>query len=184
LAPAPNHSDASWMTKRSFLAGLGYGFLVVYVGRQTTNLTYAQGQTDGDDAVNKAIQAGFESAVIYLDVESGPPLSQDLLTYIGGWLDMVGSFAAWHPGVYCSYLTANQIKTSRPNMSIRFWVWRLSNPSPGCTTEVGSLDPTDSGVAYASSWQYAQNCTNQTWNNQTISPIDLDMSTTQNPSAS
>ena len=29
LAPAPSHGDTSWMQKRAFLAGLGYGFAPV-----------------------------------------------------------------------------------------------------------------------------------------------------------
>jgi len=52
LAPAPCHFDTSWMTKRPFLAGLGYGFLPIYVGQQlsgsgckSNNLTAAQVET-------------------------------------------------------------------------------------------------------------------------------------------
>jgi hypothetical protein len=177
------------MNKRTFLEGLGYGFLVLYVGRQQTDLTYARGQQDGDNAVDLAIAAGFTTAVIYLDIEAGGgSISQALLNYINGWLDKVDSFASWYPGIYCSYSqNADQIKNSRPNMSIRFWVWRLSAPSPGCTTAIGNLKPSDSGVAFASSWQYAQTTPGsstcaQTWNGTTLN-VDLNMSDFQNPSA-
>lgn len=34
LAPAPDHSDTSWMGKRAKLKSMGWGFVVIYVGRQ------------------------------------------------------------------------------------------------------------------------------------------------------
>jgi hypothetical protein len=186
LPSEANSYNNTWMSKRAFLAGLGYGFAIIYVGRRTTDLTYARGQTDGDEAVNKAIEAGFTSAIIFLDIEAGAgSITTDLQNYINGWLDKVDSYAAWYPGVYCSYKTnADQIKAARPHMNIAFWPWNINAPpSPGCSTDVGTLQPSDCGVSYASVWQYAQNCSNQTWNGKTINPIDLDISNSQNPSS-
>ena len=192
LPSEANSYNTSWMNKRSFLQGLGYGFAILYVGRLRTELTYQRGQTDGDEAVNKAIKAGFTDGVIYLDVEAipdpaQPPWTPARMDYISGWLDKVDSYAAWYPGVYCSYLGSDQIKNSKPNMSIRFWVYRLGiPPSPGCTTAIGQLTPSDSGVSYASTWQYAIAPTpttgcSQTWNGTTLH-LDLDMSNYENPS--
>jgi len=182
LAPAPAHSDTSWMNKRQTLIDIGYGFLIIYVGHQTHNLTYAQGQTDGANAVDLSNAAGFSNEIIYLDVEAGGgSISTDLLNYIDGWLDYIAS-SKFKPGVYCSYSgNADEIKNSRPQMSISFWVWRTSGKSPGCSTNVGSLSPSDSGVSYASTWQYSQNCS-QTWNGTTL-VVDLNLSNSQNPSS-
>src|SRR5262245_38171774 len=83
LAPAPSHPDTSWMGKRAFLAGLGYGFAPVYVGQQQPPppghqspgshiITAAQGTIDGKNATDLAGHAGFgPNSVIYLDIETG-----------------------------------------------------------------------------------------------------------------
>jgi hypothetical protein len=181
LAPAPAHSDTSWMTKRAFLAGIGYGFAIVYVGRQKTSLSYARGQTDGANAISLANSAGFASNVIFLDIEAGAgSISPDLLSYIEGWLDTIDASTNFYPGVYCSYKTnADTIKNSRPNMDITFWVWNLNSPpSPACSTNIGTLSPSSSGVSYASVWQFAQNC-----QNMIIPNIDLDLADSSDPSA-
>lgn len=184
LAPAPQHADASWMGKKMFLQGIGYGFGVLYVGRQlnSANLTAQQGALDGANAINLAKTAGFAGHIIFLDVEAGAgAITPALLSYIDGWLDAVDTSGTHKPGVYCSYKTnADQIKNSRPNMGISFWVFRLSAPSPGCTTDVGALTPADSGVAYANVWQYAQNCAGPIGG---ITALDLDLADSINPSA-
>ena len=59
LAPSPGHKDTGWMSKKEFLAGLGYGFLVIYFGEQAHNLTYEKGQADADNAVDLAVKEYF-----------------------------------------------------------------------------------------------------------------------------
>ncbi|SHK93454.1 glycoside hydrolase domain-containing protein [Alicyclobacillus tolerans] len=190
LGPAPNHSDTTWMNTKSYLESLGYGFLVIYVGQQagdTSYLTYAQGQNDAANAASLASQAGFntEYDVIYLDIEQGGSLNQDFIDYIDGWIDYIVDSTIYMPGIYCSYETADQIKNSSSNAgnlsNIRYWVFNINEPpSPGCTTNT-SDSPSDSGVSYASSWQYIQECV-QEWNGTTLT-VDLDLSNYSNPSA-
>ncbi len=162
LAPAPNHGDTSWMTKRSYLAGVGWGFLVTYVGRQVGNvgLSYAQGQADADNAASLATQAGFPSGTkILLDVETGGLLPADMISYIQGWVDRIDSPATiYWAGVYCSfYQTAAQIKQAIGTVSATFWCWNVNcSPSPGCTVPIPAPPPTDCGYSGASIWQYAQ----------------------------
>lgn len=194
LAPAPNHTDTSWMSKKSYLAGLGYGFLPIYVGRQagSSNLTYDQGQTDAANAASLAANAGFKTElnVIYLDVEEGGELSADFIDYIDGWIDYIVDSTVYMPGIYCSYYqTADQIKNSSTNAgnlnNIRYWVYNIGSDSPGCTTNT-SDSPADSGVSYATSWQYVQSGSSsgcaQTWNGTTLY-VDLDLSNYSDPSA-
>ena len=195
LAPAPNHSDTSWMNTKSYLSGLGYGFLPIFVGLQVgdSNLTYSQGQTDAKSAAALASKAGFntENNVIYLDVEAGGgSLTSDMIDYIDGWIDAIVADTIYMPGIYCSYENADTIKNSSTNAgnlsNIRYWVWNLSSASPGCTTNTSDT-PADSGVSYATSWQYAQ--TNPyipstcpiTYNGTTLD-VDLDLSNYADPS--
>src|ERR1043165_1953648 len=70
LAPAPSHPNAGWMSKRAFLAGLGFGFAPIYVGQQQPGapghsnpgshvITAAQGTIDGKNATVLMTHAGF-----------------------------------------------------------------------------------------------------------------------------
>ena len=56
LAPAPSHSDTSWMGELGFLQDLGFGILPIYVGEQvegqgSRHPSSAKGTVDGNDAV-------------------------------------------------------------------------------------------------------------------------------------
>lgn len=182
------HPDSSWMNKKSYLQGLGYGLAVIYVGLQEgdSSLSYSQGQSDAQDANNLAQQAGFSktNTVIFLDVEQGGLLSQDFINYIDGWIDYIAANTIYMPGIYCSYYqTADQIRNSDSNAvnDCVYWVFNIDEPpSPGNTTDTGNLTPASSGVSYASVWQYNQNGS-QTWNGTTL-VVDLDLATSSNPS--
>lgn len=188
LAPAPLHSNTSWMAKRSYLENLGYGILIIYVGRQSysSNLTYAQGETDGANAAALASNAGFSKKYtrVFLDIETGGTLSSSFTNYIKGWIDYVSIDTIYHAGIYCSYSkTADQIKSLDSYAgNATYYVFNINEPpSPGNTTSTGSLTPASSKVSYASVWQYNQNGS-QTYNGSTLN-VDLDLATTSNPSA-
>jgi hypothetical protein len=75
LHPAPSHSDGSWMGKRAFLNGIGWGLAPLYVGEQTVgpgshNPSVAKGLADGNDAVNLMVGEGFpHESCVYLDIQ-------------------------------------------------------------------------------------------------------------------
>jgi hypothetical protein len=199
LAPAPSHSDTSWMSRRSYLANLGWGFAVVYVGRQAgqSNLTNAQGKADADNAATLADEAGFPSlATIFLDIEAGGALPSDLISYVEGWVAQIDDVSAYWAGVYCSYTSAAQIKSALGNKHVGFWCWHVDcPPSPGCTTPTSPPAPSGCGYAGASVWQYAQSpeprgitCSGYTdgqcsksYGGHTLH-VDLDTATSNNPS--
>src|SRR5918912_944425 len=129
LAPAPSHPNTSWMQKRTFLQGLGYGFAPVYLSQQAANgpgshnLTAQQGTIDGRNAAQLAAQAGFPAqSVFYLDIETGPPMSPAYLAYYSAWVQSVVD-NGFTPGAYCSHLLAQQVH-SRDARAV-LWVFRL-----------------------------------------------------------
>lgn len=184
LAPAPSHSDAGWMQKRAFLLSLGYGFAPVYLGQQqggpgSHNLTPQQGTLDGRNAAQLAAQAGFPAhSVIYLDIETGPPLLSPFLNYYAAWVQSVinNNFT---PGVYCSHALAAQVqaKDARPV----FWVFRLSTIGGNFTAPFPVPNPAQSGFAHATLLQYAQNC-QINFGGTHLTPVDLDSATVADPS--
>lgn len=205
LAPAPDHPDTSWMAKRATLKNMGWGFAVIYVGRQAgwTNLTYAQGQTDGTNAANLASQAGFPAnTVLFLDIETGGTLPTNLISYIQGWANQVWFHTQYDVGVYCSfYQSAAQIHTALSSIpSVVFWCWNINcGPSVGCLISGSAPNPANCGVSYAAVWQYAQSPLNSVGNCSGYKPsgthyvcepigdypsldMDLDCATSANPS--
>jgi Domain of unknown function (DUF1906) len=184
LAPAPSHSDTGWMTKRAFLLGLGFGFAPVYVGQQQSppgslNLTAAQGQIDGHNATQLAQHAGFPaSSVLYLDVETGPPVHQPFLDYYKAWVQSVLD-NGFKPGVYCSHhLAASFIGAD--NRSIA-WVFQLPSVGGNFTAPLPQPDPSHSTFAAAKVLQYAQNA-KLTLGGQVITPVDLNTALVADPS--
>jgi hypothetical protein len=189
------------MTKRETLKTQGWGFGVLYLGRQAAdvNLTAAQGQADAQDAATLGTKASFPAETrIYLDVEQGGFLSTAFVAYIKAWLTELDTNTPFAPAVYCSFSrTADQIRTAAGPLSPRFWVFRLGcPPSPGCQRPTPAPHPTLSGITYAHAWQYAQSGLPQagcadftsTGNCNLVSagrgfPVDLDTAISSNPSS-
>lgn len=185
LAPAPSHSDQGWMGKRSFLAGLGFGFAPVYVGQQQSppgslNLTAAQGQIDGHGAALLAQHAGFpNSSVLYLDVETGPPVKPAFLAYYKTWVQAVID-NGFSPGVYCSHhLAANFIAADN---RARAWVFQFAAVGGSFKPPLQKPDPSHSSFPAAKVLQYAQNAV-LTLGNKTLKPVDLNSALMADPSA-
>lgn len=186
LAPAPSHPQAGWMQKRAFLKGLGYGIAPIYVGQQQRPgpgshiLTTAQGRIDARDAVRLAKRAGFpEQSVLYLDIESGPPASDELVAYYRAWVQGVVE-NDYSPGVYCSHLLARRF-TTEDNRAIP-WIFHLKFPN-GHTfpLPLPVLDPSQSDFTRARMLQFAQAATIR-FSTRTLTPVDLNSSTTADPS--
>lgn len=200
LAPAPNHTDTSWMTKRSHLKAQGWGFLVTYVGLQegSSSLSYARGETDAVNAASLATSAGFPlGTTIFLDIESGGTLPTNLISYITGWVHKIVVGTIFNAGVYCSRLSAAQIKTAVGTDPVFFWCTNLQcpTPSPGCNASMLPPNPANCGYSGAIVWQYAESpvpagtgCTNYSGNLCTLTygasstSVDLDTADSQNPS--
>lgn len=199
LAPAPHHSNTSWMAKRTAIHNMGWGFAVIYVGRQSGDgslLTDAQGRSDAHNAATLAAQAGFpNSAYIFLDIETGGTLSSQFINYIKGWVSEMNVATSYRAGIYCSYNSASQINTALGGVIAEFWCWRLGcPPSPGCHQTLPAPAPSSCGVQFAHVWQYAQSgqpgsCTGFESNGNcdltsggTAYPVDLDTAIYTNPS--
>jgi len=185
LAPAPSHPQAGWMQKRAFLRDLGYGLAPLYVGQQQGGpgshiLTAAQGRIDALEAVRLARRAGFpDQSVLYLDIESGPPAAAALMAYYRAWVQGVVA-ADYTPGVYCSHLLARQFTTA-DSRAIP-WIFHLKFPN-GHTFPLPLPVPAPSSSDFtgARMLQFAQAATIR-FSSRTLTPVDLDSSTTADPS--
>jgi hypothetical protein len=187
LAPAPSRPTSDWMSTYATLVGQGWGFGPLYVGQQEADqpgshiLTAGQGTTDGVDAANLMFQAGFPpSSIVYLDCEEGGPASDEVLAYVGAWVNAVqSSTPAYTAGIYCSYTTANSLLAIVPNVYL--WVWNITDPASG--PNFPTPDPAVSGAASATVWQYYQN-TDVTFAGAPTSDltIDLDSASVADPS--
>jgi Domain of unknown function (DUF1906) len=198
LAPAPNHADTSWMNKRATLDSIGWGFGILYLGRQagdSVHLTAAQGRTDAQNAAALTAQAGFSlPAHVFLDVETGGVLTSKFITYITAWVQEVFDNTIHYPGVYCNKTSATQIKNAVTGTPTDFWVASLGcPPSQGCGQALPAPGPTLSGISFALAWQYAESglpggCPgfNANGNCDLVSsgthyPVDLDVATRTDP---
>jgi hypothetical protein len=200
LAPAPNHTDTSYMTKRSYMASLGWGFLITYVGLQEgqSGLTFAGGEAAAVNATSLAKTAGFpKNAIIFLDIETGGTLTTSMLNYINGWATALFLDEYYECGVYCNKSSVVQVASFISPNPASFWCVNVNcTPSPGCTVPApGALPPSGCGYGPALAWQFAESpepagtgCGNyvggqcpQTYGGYKFN-VDLDTSTAINPS--
>jgi hypothetical protein len=167
LSNPPGERSNSWTGKRRILEATGFGFLLLFNGRSSEALrrrAAEQGATDGLTAATDAAQQGFpENAVIFLDMEEGGRMSANQRAYIHAWVDTVKG-AHYRAGIYCSgiparddenVITAVDIRQNAGGRAIVYWVANdTCSASKGCV--LTPRDPAESGVAFASVWQYAQ----------------------------
>lgn len=185
LAPAPSQGSTTWMEKRAFLKGLGFGFAPIHVGQQQRQvpgshiLTATQGKSDGENAVALAKRAGFpEASVLYLDIETGPPPEPALLTYYKSWVQSVKD-NGFTPGVYCSHLLPPALLQHAQAV---VWIFHLKfDNGSRFSPPLPMIDPSKSTFTGARMMQYAQQGS-LTIGGQTLSPIDLDSSHKADPS--
>ncbi len=168
----PGAKTNSWTGKRRALHSAGFGFLVLFNGRnfkeiKTSGDAAKLGSSDAAAAVRAARAEGFPAqAVIFLDQEEGGRLLPEQRTYLHAWVDGVNS-AHFTAGIYCSgiaakegsgisIITAEDIQRNAAGRKIRYWVVNDScPPSPGCTVSQ-HLSPQLSGIPFADVWQFAQ----------------------------
>ena len=169
----PGANRDSWISHRKALQKMGYGFLLLFNGREYQQLKRSGnaarvGTSDAATAVEAAKREGFpKNAIIFLDQEQGGRMLPEQRAYIHAWVDGVvrGGYRA---GVYCSgipfresasisIVTANDIREHAGGREIHFFISNdQCGPSPGCIFPSPAPSPSESGVASAEAWQFAQ----------------------------
>jgi len=185
LGPAPSHSGASWMSKRAVLRQQGWGLAPIYVGQQESgpgshHVDGPHGDADGANAVGLALHAEFPlGTVLYLDLETGGPLSAAMKQYLQHWCARVTS-AGFIAGAYLSYTSADSARQAVPGLKL--WVFRVKTADSEVDKEppYRTSLPAESGVADAVAWQWAQNCRIPKPGGRLL--VDLDVASSADPS--
>jgi hypothetical protein len=173
LSPPPGEKENTWLGKRELLRSKGFGFLVLYRGRDSRELKMEQlakkkGNSDARSAVAAAKHEGFASGtIIFLDIEQGGRLPASYHAYLRAWTDEL-TRAGYRSGVYCSAIpvkeehgviitTSDDIRNHDGAEDIAFWVYNdVCPPSPGCDPSHNPPPPSSSGIPFAIVWQFAQ----------------------------
>jgi hypothetical protein len=173
LNSPPGADRNSWKGKRTALQAMGYGFLILFNGREYNELkasgnAAAVGTRDAATAVKAASTDGFpRSAIIFLDQEQGGRMLPEQRAYIHSWVDGVVK-SGFRAGVYCSgiafsesskvsVVTANDIRENAGKRDIHFFISNdHCGPSPGCVFPKLPPSPAAGGLAFAEVWQFAQ----------------------------
>jgi hypothetical protein len=173
LGPPPGARRNTWKGKRELLLSHGFGFLVLYRGPasgELKNETFSvrKGAQDAAAAVSAAKQEGFvPGTIIFLDIEEGGRLPPVYHAYLRAWSEELKR-ANFPAGVYCSGMpvkeeagvtitTAEDIRNHAPLHDIVLWAYNdACPPSPGCTFPENPPAPSESGIALAAIWQFAQ----------------------------
>ena len=172
LSPPPGERINTWSGKRGLLRSQGFGFLVLFRGRNSDELrteavAKAKGIRDGEEAVAAAKAEGFSAGtIIFLDVEEGGRLSENYHAYLKAWSEQVTQ-ARYRPGIYCSGMpvkepgtsitTADDIRNHLTSSDLTIWVFNdMCPPSPGCAFPQNPPPPSKSGISYAAVWQFVR----------------------------
>ena len=175
LGNPPGEKTNNWAGKREFLRSLGFGFLVLYRGREERELGDRRdpkqlGEEDAKAAAEAAKREGFPSeTIVFLDIEEGGRLSSVYHSYIQGWLWTL-TLLGYQGGFYCSGIpvredahstitTADDIMNSLFSKSRACVIWAFNDscpPSPGCVTPRDAPAPSASGIGYAQVWQFVR----------------------------
>ena len=169
----PGASRNSWAGHRAELDKMGYGFLLLFNGREYAALKASGdaagvGKRDAASAVSAAKSEGFPGkSIIFLDQEQGGRMLPEQRAYIHAWVDGVTA-SGYSAGIYCSgipfresskasVVTANDIRVNAGGRDIKFFISNdQCGPSPGCVFPAAPPAPAKSGVGFSDVWQYAQ----------------------------
>jgi hypothetical protein len=169
----PGAERNTWVGKRGRLQTLGYGFLLLFNGREYKELKAsgdagAVGSRDAAAAVRAAASEGFPTrAIIFLDQEQGGRMLPEQRAYIHAWIDGVVK-AGYGAGVYCSgipfresnkvsVVTADDIRDNAGSREVHFFISNdQCGPASGCLFPNPPPAPAKSGAGFAEVWQYAQ----------------------------
>lgn len=173
LNSPPGADRNTWLGHRAQVESMGYGFLLLFNGREYAKLkamgnAAAVGARDAAAAVSAAKSEGFPpKSIIFLDQEQGGRMLPEQRLYIHAWVDGV-TLSGYGAGIYCSgipfresikvsVVTANDIRDNAAGRDIKFFVSNdQCGPAPGCVFAKAPPDPSAGGVDFAEVWQYAQ----------------------------
>jgi hypothetical protein len=173
LNAPPGERANTWQGKREILNSSGFGFLVLFNGRvdrelKSLSISKAFGTRDAAVATESARKEAFPAGtIIFLDQEEGGRMLPEQQAYVYAWVDGVNA-SGFRAGVYCSgipasesggatVVTANDLQVNAGIRKIVYFVYNDScPPSPGCEFPGSPLLPRQSGVTFASIWQFAQ----------------------------
>jgi hypothetical protein len=173
LSPPPGEKTNTWFGKHKLLHSRGFGFVVLYRGRDSREFKKSadatqKGAIDASNAATAAKNERFaRGTVIFLDVEEGGRLPVLYHAYLRAWADALVE-TGYRPGAYCSgmpadegggvsIITADDIRNHIGAREIVYWIYNdACPPSPGCATMQKSPPPSLSGISYAAIWQFAQ----------------------------
>ena len=200
---SPCHNSTKfkpWSGHLATLKQIGWGLVVVYVGRQasgcgSTKLTRAQGMADATDAISKAKHDGVaNNATIFLDVELMDTLSAKMVGYMRGWLAGILQDKTYKAGAYVHFRNATDLfkaaqqeyaAQGQPGGAPAFWVVRVPG---GGVFNVNTSGPQDLNslstkpISFASVWQGKIDIKKETHAGVTFGPVDQDVANSNNPS--
>jgi hypothetical protein len=169
----PGATTNTWQGKRNAIQAMGYGFLLLFNGRDYQQLKASRnaagvGSSDAAAAVKAAAGDGFpKDAILFLDQEQGGRMLPEQRAYIHAWVDGVVR-RGYRAGIYCSgipfresntvsVVTANDIRDHAGGRAIRFFISNdQCGPSPGCVFPKPPPTSAASGLSFADAWQFAQ----------------------------
>jgi hypothetical protein len=163
----------TWLGHRGALAQQGFGFVVLFNGRFERELKSVAsartlGSRDAHLAASTAAGEGFPAGTaIFVDQEEGGSMTDAQMAYLLAWFDGLTA-AGFRAGIYCSAIPAKEGSTGftvtaddvRDHAGARDIVYFVYNdacpPAPGCMYSKTPPSPSESGVPFASIWQFAQ----------------------------
>jgi Domain of unknown function (DUF1906) len=178
LNAPPGEKESTWLGTRPKLQAQGFGFVVLFNGRDSRNLksvpdAIRKGESDAADAAVLARHEGFPpGTIIFLDVEEGGRLTPAYYEYVNAWIDGLAK-ANFRGGAYCSAVpvsegdgqsitTFKDIQDHLGGRKLVVWVFNdACPPSPGCVFPKTPPAITQSGSSDAALWQFAQSPRNK-----------------------
>lgn len=178
LNAPPGEKETTWLGTRPKLQAQGFGFVVLFNGRDSRNLksvpdAIRKGESDAADAAVLARHEGFApGTVIFLDIEEGGRLTPAYYEYVNAWIDGLGK-ANFRGGAYCSAIPVNEgdggsittfkdIQDHLGGRKLVVWVFNdACPPSPGCVFPKTPPAISQSGSSDAALWQFAQSPRNK-----------------------
>jgi hypothetical protein len=113
LSPAPGERTNTWFGKHKLLHSRGFGFVVLYRGRDSREFKKSadatqKGTIDASNAATAAKNEGFSrGTIIFLDIEEGGRLPGLYHAYVRAWADALLE-TGYRPGVYCSGMPVDE----------------------------------------------------------------------------